>query len=171
MRYLLDTNIVSDLVRNPHGNVAQHIRKVGEAQVCTSIIVAAELRYGATKKGSPRLSAQLEAVLGRLKSCPSRCRPMLPTDCCVRDLRRLADQSAPMTCSLRLRRLLLVAPSSPIRKRNSPTSGTFDGRIGCDKPGSTSIGQEPCFGFTRSLTARVARILSPQTHHVSLKQR
>ena len=33
MRYLLDTNIVSDLVRNPQGKVALHIRKVGEAQV------------------------------------------------------------------------------------------------------------------------------------------
>lgn len=70
MRYLLDTNIVSDLVRNPQGKVAQHIREVGEAQVCTSIIVAAELRYGATKKGSPRLSAQLEAVLGALEVLP-----------------------------------------------------------------------------------------------------
>src|SRR5437667_12877034 len=66
MRYLLDTNIVSDLVRNPQGRVAQHIRKVGEAQVCTSIIVAAELRYGAAKKGSSRLTAQLEAVLDAL---------------------------------------------------------------------------------------------------------
>ena len=70
MRYLLDTNIVSDLVRNPQGKVAQHIRKVGEAQVCTSIIVAAELRYWATKKGSLRLSAQLEAVLGALEVLP-----------------------------------------------------------------------------------------------------
>lgn len=70
MRYLLDTNIVSDLVRNPQGTVAQHIRKVGEAQVCTSIIVAAELRYGAARKGSPRLSAQLEAVLGALEVLP-----------------------------------------------------------------------------------------------------
>lgn len=70
MRYLLDTNIVSDLVRNPQGKVAQHIRKVGEARVCTSIIVAAELCYGAAKKGSPRLSAQLEAVLGALEILP-----------------------------------------------------------------------------------------------------
>lgn len=70
MRYLLDTNIVSDLVRNPQGKVAQHIRKVGEAQICTSIIVAAELRYGAAKKGSPRLLAQLEAVLGALEVLP-----------------------------------------------------------------------------------------------------
>ena len=70
MRYLLDTNIVSDLIRNPQGRVAQHIREVGEARVCTSIIVAAELRYGAAKKASPRLTAQLEAVLGALDVVP-----------------------------------------------------------------------------------------------------
>jgi tRNA(fMet)-specific endonuclease VapC len=70
MRYLLDTNVVSDLVRNPRGNIAQHIRKVGEPQVCTSIIVAAELRYGAAKKSSARLSAQLETVLGALEVLP-----------------------------------------------------------------------------------------------------
>jgi hypothetical protein len=38
MRSLLDTNMVSELVRNPQGKVAQHIRKFGEAQVCTSIM-------------------------------------------------------------------------------------------------------------------------------------
>lgn len=70
MRYLLDTNVVSDLVRNPQGRVAQRIHEVGEARVCTSIIVAAELRYGATKKGSQRLSAQLEAILGALDVLP-----------------------------------------------------------------------------------------------------
>jgi tRNA(fMet)-specific endonuclease VapC len=70
MRYLLDTNIVSDLVRNPQGRAAEHIRRVGEVQVCTSIIVAAELRYGASKKGSPRLARQLEAVLGVLDVLP-----------------------------------------------------------------------------------------------------
>ncbi len=70
MRYLLDTNIVSDLVRNPQGSVAQHIRKIGEAQVSTSIIVAAELRYGAAKKQSARLTAQLQAVLGALEVLP-----------------------------------------------------------------------------------------------------
>jgi tRNA(fMet)-specific endonuclease VapC len=66
MRYSLDTNIVSDLIRNPQGRVAAAIGRVGEAEVCASIIVAAELRYGAEKKGSARLSAQLEAVLAAL---------------------------------------------------------------------------------------------------------
>jgi tRNA(fMet)-specific endonuclease VapC len=70
MRYLLDTNIVSDLIRNPQGRIAQRIRAIGEDQVCTSIIVAAELRYGAAKKGSPRLTAQVEAVLDALDVLP-----------------------------------------------------------------------------------------------------
>src|SRR6266702_3405197 len=66
MRFLLDTNIVSDLVRSPRGRIAGRIAEIGEGRVCTSIIVAAELRYGAVKRASPRLSAQLEAVLGAL---------------------------------------------------------------------------------------------------------
>ncbi|WP_448206839.1 PIN domain-containing protein [Azospirillum sp. sgz302134] len=70
MRYLLDTNIVSDLVRNPQGLVTQRIQAVGESRVCTSTVVAAELRYGAAKKGSARLTAQLDAVLNALEVVP-----------------------------------------------------------------------------------------------------
>ena len=70
MRYLLDTNVVSDLVRNPQGRVTQHIRNIGEAKVCTSIVVAAELRYGAAKKQSARLTTQLDVVLGALEVLP-----------------------------------------------------------------------------------------------------
>lgn len=65
-RYLLDTNIVADLVRHPQGRIAQEIARVGEDAVCTSIIVAAELRFGATKRGSERLTAQLETILAAL---------------------------------------------------------------------------------------------------------
>jgi tRNA(fMet)-specific endonuclease VapC len=64
MRFLLDTNIFSDLVRNPRGLVARRIAEIGEDLICTSIIVAAELRYGAAKRASSRLSEQLESVLG-----------------------------------------------------------------------------------------------------------
>ena len=63
MQYLLDTNMVSDLVRNPQGAVAERIKAVGETEVATSIIVAAELRFGAARQGSQRLTSQLEAVL------------------------------------------------------------------------------------------------------------
>lgn len=67
MRYLLDTDILSDLIRNPQGSVAKRIAEAGEENVCTSIIVAAELRYGAAKKGSPRLAAQVETMLEALE--------------------------------------------------------------------------------------------------------
>ena len=53
---LLDTNILSDLVRHPQGAVAKRIAEVGEDAICTSIIVAAELRYGAVKRQSERLT-------------------------------------------------------------------------------------------------------------------
>lgn len=69
-QYLLDTNILSDLVRNPQGVVAERIAAAGEAQVATSVIVAAELRYGAEKKGSNRLSGQLESILSVLPVLP-----------------------------------------------------------------------------------------------------
>jgi predicted nucleic acid-binding protein len=73
VRYLLDTNIISDLVRSPQGKIAERIANVGEESVCTSIIVAAELRYGAAKKSSARLTAQLESVLGAWHGWRIRC--------------------------------------------------------------------------------------------------
>ena len=63
MRFLLDTNILSDLARHPHGRIFDQIKDVGEQNICTSIVVAAELRYGAAKKDSSRLTMQLEAIL------------------------------------------------------------------------------------------------------------
>jgi tRNA(fMet)-specific endonuclease VapC len=69
-RYLLDTNIVSDLIRNPQGTVARRIAAEGESRVCTSIIVAAELRYGARKKGSPKLTRRVEMILDALDVLP-----------------------------------------------------------------------------------------------------
>jgi tRNA(fMet)-specific endonuclease VapC len=69
-RYLLDTNIISDLVRNPAGRAASHIARLGEEAVCTSMVVAAELRYGAAKKASRRLSTQLDSILETLEILP-----------------------------------------------------------------------------------------------------
>jgi len=62
--------MVSDLVRNPQGNVARMIAHHGEQTVATSIIVACELRFGAVKRNSKRLSAQLDAVLSALEILP-----------------------------------------------------------------------------------------------------
>jgi tRNA(fMet)-specific endonuclease VapC len=63
-RYLLDTNILSDLIKNPTGLVAQKIASSDVEQACcTSLIVACELRYGTRKKGSPLLTSRVEQLL------------------------------------------------------------------------------------------------------------
>ena len=70
LAYLLDTNILSDLVRNPQGVVAAKITKAGEDTVCTSVIVAAELRYGAAKSNSARLTERIDLILSALEILP-----------------------------------------------------------------------------------------------------
>lgn len=60
---MLDTNIVSDLLKNPAGRAARRIAEVGPDTICISVITAAELRYGCAKKGSPKLLAYVEAIL------------------------------------------------------------------------------------------------------------
>lgn len=68
--FLLDTNILSDLIRHPQGVIAARIAQVGEEAVATSIVVAGELRYGAERRGSERLTQQLEAILSLLPILP-----------------------------------------------------------------------------------------------------
>jgi tRNA(fMet)-specific endonuclease VapC len=67
---MLDTNIISDLVRNPQGKAAKRIAKAGGDNICTSIIVAAELRYGCARSGSPRLLKAVEDLLGEIEVLP-----------------------------------------------------------------------------------------------------
>lgn len=69
-RYLLDTNILSDLIRNPQGKAAKRIAKVGEDSVCTSIIVAAELRYGCARSASRRLIEAVGELLSEIDILP-----------------------------------------------------------------------------------------------------
>jgi len=67
---MLDTNIVSDLIRNPQGRAAKRIAKLGEDNICTSVIVAAELRYGCAKSGSKRMIKAVEDLLGEIQVLP-----------------------------------------------------------------------------------------------------
>lgn len=66
-RYLLDTNILSDLVRQPQGLVASRIIQAGEETICTSIIVAAELRFGAEKSDYDKLTDRVDLILSAIE--------------------------------------------------------------------------------------------------------
>lgn len=68
--FLLDTNILSNVIKRPAGPAAQKIAEVGPAACSTSVIVACELRYGAAKKAAPRLTEKVNALLQQLAVLP-----------------------------------------------------------------------------------------------------
>ena len=72
-RHLLDTNILSDLPKNPQGKVAQKISSLPSEErdlLATSIIVAAELRYGVAKSGSSILARRVDQLLEAIEILP-----------------------------------------------------------------------------------------------------
>jgi tRNA(fMet)-specific endonuclease VapC len=62
MKYLLDTNIVSEGIIQPNGKVARKISRHGD-KVAISIISACELRYGDQRSPVPRRSARIDFYL------------------------------------------------------------------------------------------------------------
>jgi tRNA(fMet)-specific endonuclease VapC len=70
LRYLADTNILSDLIRNPRGEVARHALRVGEGAIATSIVVACELRFGAAKRQSAVLLGRVDELLAGIEVLP-----------------------------------------------------------------------------------------------------
>jgi tRNA(fMet)-specific endonuclease VapC len=63
MRYLLDTSILSAILRSPDGELIERIRGLDDAVVFTSIIVAAEMRFGAVRKASISLTHRIVGLL------------------------------------------------------------------------------------------------------------
>ena len=73
--------------------IAQRIAAVGEDTVCTSVVVAAELRYGAHKSGSVRLAERVDLILSTLEILPLE----VPADRHYGDIRqRLARLGTPI---------------------------------------------------------------------------
>lgn len=70
--HLLDTNVISRLMKEPVGKTAQRLAQLGDDRICTSIVVASELRFGASLRASARLTDAVEQVLGAV--------PVLPMD-------------------------------------------------------------------------------------------
>ena len=62
MKFLLDTCAVSDYLRGVD-SVVQRIQKVRPSDVAISAVTVMELRYGATRRQSPKLTASVDAFL------------------------------------------------------------------------------------------------------------
>lgn len=83
MRFMLDTDIVSSIVRDPRGKAYERLTDVGEANVFISIISHGEIWYGVRKNGSEELAQKVSAVTRRLYVAPLN----IPTDRQYADVR------------------------------------------------------------------------------------
>jgi len=68
--WMLDTNTLSELIRNPRGALTERLAAIEPDEVSTSIVVACELRFGARRKGSDVLTRRVEQLLGTLNVLP-----------------------------------------------------------------------------------------------------
>lgn len=68
--FLLDTNIISDFVRRPRGAAAGRLATVDPDEIVTSIVVAAELRFGVARSSNARLEQAIEGILSRIEVLP-----------------------------------------------------------------------------------------------------
>jgi tRNA(fMet)-specific endonuclease VapC len=67
---LMDTNIVSHIMRRPEGKAGHKLADYEFGQVGISSIVLSELLYGVEKSGSVRLQLQLDFLVRRLIHVP-----------------------------------------------------------------------------------------------------
>lgn len=72
--YLLDTNILSDMMRNPDGTAFQRFQQVAKSmpnvRLCTSVIVQCELLFGLRRRTNPRWHAYYGKILESVELLP-----------------------------------------------------------------------------------------------------
>jgi tRNA(fMet)-specific endonuclease VapC len=68
--YLLDTNVIFDMMRNPAGTAAQRALLIAanepDSKVCTSVVVQCELLFGLRRRTNLRWSTQFERVMASI---------------------------------------------------------------------------------------------------------
>ena len=70
LRFMLDTDIVSDALRGD-SNVVTTIRRRSPLELCISSITLAELRYGADRRKSARIHRLIDAFVADVQVMPS----------------------------------------------------------------------------------------------------
>jgi tRNA(fMet)-specific endonuclease VapC len=87
MKYLLDTNIISNIVKFPRGPAARRLREVSGEEIGTSVIVCAELRFGCRKIDAKRLERDYDVFLDSIQ-VEDWCAPL---DSLYADVRKAAE--------------------------------------------------------------------------------
>jgi tRNA(fMet)-specific endonuclease VapC len=69
-RYLPDTSIVSDVMRNPDCPAERALRNDVEAEIGISLVVKGEILFGLVRNASVRVRKRFDALLGAIEVWP-----------------------------------------------------------------------------------------------------
>jgi len=67
---MLDTNAISSIIRAPDGSVAKRLRLQADGAACMSILTLAELRFGAARVSSRRISQKIDQLVEIIPALP-----------------------------------------------------------------------------------------------------
>ena len=70
MKYLLDTNILSYLLKGKGSNIVSRLSSIDSKDIYVPSIAYSELLFGAQKAGNPKLSAAIEKLVSPFKIVP-----------------------------------------------------------------------------------------------------
>lgn len=70
IRYMLDTNVLIDIVREPYGPVARTFETLSREEISISIVVSAEARFGMAYEPDARSNRPMSALLESLRLDP-----------------------------------------------------------------------------------------------------
>lgn len=70
IRYLLDTNVISELARYPQGPMAEKIEPIAADALLTSVIAVGELKFGFHKQPSAKREAQVRKIMEGISVAP-----------------------------------------------------------------------------------------------------
>jgi tRNA(fMet)-specific endonuclease VapC len=90
--YMLDTNVVINILRNPRGTAAAKLAQISDSEVAVSIVVAAELQFLVRKRKAVTLSRLVDEFLNRIAVLPVEA----PADAHYGQLRATFEQAGPI---------------------------------------------------------------------------
>jgi tRNA(fMet)-specific endonuclease VapC len=70
VRFLLDTNIASFIVRRASPTLERHLQRTSASQVALSVVTEMELRYGLARRPGLRVAPMVEALLEGITILP-----------------------------------------------------------------------------------------------------
>ena len=96
MKFLLDTDVFSELARGRHAKLIDRVRALGKTEFAVSVITEAEIRYGQACRPLPEsLTARINALMNEMHRLPIGLNVVAPYALIRSEMRRAGTPIGP----------------------------------------------------------------------------